>query len=154
MTTTIKTCFKCGAEKPLTEFYKHPMMTDGHLGKCKECTKLDVRKNRKKRIDYYREYDRKRGNRISNEWITEYRKSNAQQTRARNAVNNAVRDGRIIKPKSCSECSSEFAIHGHHDDYSKPLEVRWLCAACHHQWHAKNGPGKSGDIEQIKRKSA
>jgi hypothetical protein len=38
-----KQCFKCGEIKPLTEYYKHPKMADGHLGKCKSCTKNDTK---------------------------------------------------------------------------------------------------------------
>lgn len=50
-----KKCFKCGVEKPLDEFYKHPQMGDGHLNKCKECTKKDVHENydvRKSDVEY------------------------------------------------------------------------------------------------------
>lgn len=44
----MKVCFKCNIEKPLTEYYKHKKMGDGHLNKCKDCTKKDT----KKRQDY------------------------------------------------------------------------------------------------------
>ena len=39
----MKVCFKCGIEKPLTDYYKHKQMGDGHLNKCKDCTKKDTK---------------------------------------------------------------------------------------------------------------
>lgn len=42
-----KKCFKCQNELPIDEFYLHPQLSDGHLNKCKECTKSDVQKREK-----------------------------------------------------------------------------------------------------------
>lgn len=46
----MKKCFKCSQEKEINEFYKHKQMPDGHINKCKECTKNDVRNNYKKNV--------------------------------------------------------------------------------------------------------
>ena len=42
-----KVCFKCEIEQPITEFYKHAKMEDGHLNKCKNCTKKDTKEREK-----------------------------------------------------------------------------------------------------------
>lgn len=61
--STTKICFKCERELPLSDFYKHPQMADGHLNKCKECTRADVHGNYMKNLDSldYVEKERKRG---------------------------------------------------------------------------------------------
>jgi hypothetical protein len=57
-----KTCFRCGVLQPLTEFYKHKGMADGHLNKCKTCTKGDSNKtfHTKKHIPEWKESEKKR----------------------------------------------------------------------------------------------
>ena len=136
------------------EFYKNDKT-------CKECRKELVRQNRAKNAEYYREYDKRRyqddsrvkerhrkyqsseagkaaGNRAKRKWTAK----NPIKKGAATMVGNAVRNGRLIKPDSCSDCGERHSrIHGHHDDYARPLVVRWLCAACHTRWHAKNGEG-------------
>lgn len=60
-------------------------------------------------------------------------------------IGNAVRDGKMLKPQTCSECNKESSkIHGHHDDYNYPMVVRWLCPKCHTAWHKEHGSGING----------
>lgn len=137
----MKTCFKCNLEKPLDDFYNHPQTADGKLNKCKDCSKRDSRDRRIANIEYYRAYDRKRGSRQSAEYRREYRERNPKKYKAVTAVNNAVRDGKLVKPESCQECGIKTRIHGHHDDYDKKLEVIWLCPVCHKERHKMLGWG-------------
>jgi hypothetical protein len=147
-----KTCFKCQITLPIEQFYKHAAMADGRLGKCKDCTRKDVIANRAAKIDYYRAYDRERNNapqrviaraeyvqtpegraarkKASGAWDAGNRHKKAAQT----AVNNAKRDGRL-HPQPCRECGSP-RVQAHHTDYSRPLEVVWLCTR-HHADHHK-----------------
>lgn len=50
---------------------------------------------------------------------------------ARQLVRNAVRRGEIKKPSKCQSCGVKTRLQAHHDDYTKPLDVVWLCAFCH-----------------------
>ena len=140
-----KTCFKCGAEKPLEEFYKNKNMADGRVNKCKQCTIFDVIANRVKNVEYYRLYDRNRGNRQAPGYLLAWRKKNPQKYTAQSMVSNAIRDKKLSQ-QPCEVCGIDQSIHAHHDDYLKPLNVRWLCAAHHSQWHKKNGEGLNGSV--------
>jgi hypothetical protein len=52
-------------------------------------------------------------------------------------LNNAVRDGHLLKPGFCQGCGNDSKLHGHHEDYSRPLDVIWLCSACHRSLHSQ-----------------
>lgn len=153
-----KMCFKCGVDKALTEFYRHPQMADGHLNKCKECNKRDVRENRAKRVDYYRAYDKKRfqddprvrdrhlryaatpeGKKALQRAKAFWQKRNPEKRAAHVILGNAVKSGKIKKPRKCSKCGlvpdKKRHIHAHHHDYTKPLDVEWICVWCHIEEH-------------------
>ena len=134
----MKKCFKCGLEKPLTDFYKHKAMGDGYLGKCKDCTRNDSITHRNKNLEKIREYDRGRGNRQPPEYVKEYRAKYPAKYAAHTMIGNALCNLKLFK-EPCEVCGTDTAIHAHHDDYAKPLNVRWLCSAHHSQWHAENG---------------
>lgn len=144
----MKTCFKCGQSKPIDEFYPHPQMGDGHLNKCKACTKADVSARYERLIatregrlaerargrDKYRRLyvNAPRKAKSPNIWRTWVARHPAKH-RAHNLVGNAIRDGRLQR-RPCEVCGSP-KTDAHHDDYEKPLEVRWLCRTHHADHH-------------------
>jgi hypothetical protein len=133
-----KQCFKCGVTKAHEEFYRHARMADGYLNKCKECAKEDTRVHRGANLDSIRAYDRERGRteerRTANLEINKrWRAEHPERRRAEEKIRRAVREGKM-KRCVCWVCGSE--AEAHHPDYSRPLDVVWLCRPHHAQTHA------------------
>ena len=133
----MKQCNICNEFKLDSEFYVG-------AAKCKPCNIQHVKEYRLKNIDRIREYDRKRGARQTQEYHQNHRAKFPGKYKAKNMLNNALRDGKLTKPVLCQYCGTYSTLHGHHCDYSKPLDVQWLCVPCHKQWHIANGEGLNG----------
>ena len=63
-----------------------------------------------------------------------YRHRHPERARAHRMLNYRVKKGLIVR-QPCERCGATERINGHHDDYSKPLAVRWLCTYCHRAHH-------------------
>ncbi len=143
----MKVCFVCNVPKDLDEFYKHSKMADGHLGKCKKCTKEQARlrdrylketdldwvekeleRNRKKQA-----LARKEGHAMPARSIDKaaWGKRNGEKKRAHLAVCRAIKKGDLVPQK----CYCGAIAQAHHEDYTKPLEVIWLCTKHHAARH-------------------
>lgn len=59
-----------------------------------------------------------------------------KKANARSLLNWHVNNGSILKPDACSICNKTGYIHAHHEDYSKPLDVIWVCPKCHKDIHS------------------
>ena len=60
---------------------------------------------------------------------------------ARSAMTVAIQNGKLRRAATCESCgkspSGKSKLHGHHEDYAKPLDVKWLCCLCHGRRHAE-----------------
>lgn len=114
-------CHKCKKESKIL------MKVGGSIKKptmmCTACNTSRIRGYRKN--PKYRESANKASRKA-------YRKHKVKWL-ARLKARYAVSKGIIIKPKKCEVCNLVKILQGHHEDYSKPLEVIWLCWTCHAQ---------------------
>jgi ribosomal protein S27AE len=56
---------------------------------------------------------------------------------AHTKVARAIKTGRLMRPDICEKCGDLGHVSAHHDDYDRPLDVRWLCRRCHRLIHGK-----------------
>lgn len=168
----MKKCYRCSTLKEISDFYKQPANSDGYSNRCKDCTKKDVKENRKNKQDYYDNYDRNRPNSEERkDKYIEYKRerynsdqefrearlernrldriNNPNKYKARDALTRARRTGVLVTPDACEHCgNSEKSIQGHHWSYEPEhwLDVMWLCTECHGKEHRRlNELGRDPD---------
>lgn len=143
-------------------------MRDGHINNCKTCHNERSSKWNKENKDRINENNRKRaktdavktarkkiytsekGRAVARAAVKRYREKKPMVDVAHTFVRLAIKSGLMKKEPKCSLCASENRIEAHHDNYAKPEIVRWLCKACHEEWHRTNKP----IYEEIKKEEA
>jgi hypothetical protein len=111
----IKKCKYCGTDSTETRFY------DSDTNRCLSCKSLYIKTPQQKerrrqlaKIDYQK---------------------NKHQNMARSKVKRAIHNGILVR--QCCEFCGDENTQAHHDDYSRPLDVRWLCPQHHHMVHVE-----------------
>lgn len=123
-----KVCKTCNKEKELSEFYKNPVNAGGYDCHCKDCTYLE----NKKYSEIRKKWNKENKERVYKS-VRSWQERNKEKISAEIKLNQAVLKGKI-KKECCAKCGSA-TVHAHHPDYSKPLEVIWLCPKHHKQMH-------------------
>ena len=157
---TMKRCGRCEQEKELGAFNK---AGEGRQPWCRECQKAHWResgataeglshrrelsrrgyRNRastqegrekireESRSGYWRNRE-KYLDRMARDWASK------SEPRVRAVLHTAVRSGKVVPAEACEGCGHDFSFsrrEAHHEDYSKPLAVVWLCSECHGKMH-------------------
>jgi hypothetical protein len=142
--TYLKKCSKCQQIKPYQSFSKDKHAKIGVRSQCKECVKeyFKTEKGRRAKQKASRKY-RKTGHgqqiiltlvktkRL--EYMQRHNALHPERRKARNAISSLKQQGRL-EPQPCEKCG-DTKTQAHHDDYNKPLEIRWFCSACHCNYH-------------------
>lgn len=135
-----KKCCKCGRLLEINNFYKHKEMADGYLNTCKECHNTQNRLCREQNYEHYKNYEKGRMHtnkrkELVKKYVKKYRQAHPGRSAIYSAVNTAIKKGQLIKPSSCSMCGTFTKLVAHHIDYSKPLNVIFICQRCHKKTH-------------------
>jgi hypothetical protein len=141
--TLTKRCSICKEDKPVTEFSPCKNLRLGVACWCKPCNAKRTREYRARNIEKVRASERLRASterhrQINNAATHRYKLKNKSKRRASGFINRGIADGSIVRPVACETrgCIA-VKLNAHHDDYSKPFDVRWLCVLCHREFHSK-----------------
>ncbi len=114
----MKKCRECLALKPYSSFYAEPRTKDGLRARCAECMSKYFSTFRAANPDHCRVKDRRQ---------------NKLKRAARISARHAIKTGKLLR-QPCEVCGA-IKVDAHHDDYSKRLDVRWLCRKHHAEFH-------------------
>lgn len=126
-----KKCGRCQQELDQTAFNRNRASSDGLQRLCRPCQLAANRDWAERHPEVRRAMCRRREARHPRS-----RSIPREVKRAHNALKRAVERGDLVRPSECPACGKRDRIHAHHADYSKPLDVEWLCATCHGRLHA------------------
>lgn len=125
-------CRLCNEVKSLDVFAIDRRVPGGYATHCKAC-------RRPRDLNRYRQRAALGVRRDTTKYVNRYKARHPRKIAGHVAVSGAVQAGRITR-QPCAVCGSQKA-EAHHDDYAKPLDVRWLCRTHHAEWHRENGEG-------------
>ena len=132
-----KQCKSCKELKTVDNYYKQKDTKDGLRTICKKCWKSDNKEYYTENIDSISEanklYSKTDKGIASRKLATKnFRHNHKDRYIAHGKLNGMVQSGKITKPVNCDICGlPSDKLDGHHEDYSKPLEVVWCCHKCH-----------------------
>ena len=128
-----KVCGRCKESRSVAEFNRNRSERDGLQRFCKRCQVLANRdwaeRRSEVRAEARRRYEARNPSRR--------RGVGPQQKYCHHQVARAIASGALVRPEECSAChKADGVIQAHHGDYTRPLDVTWLCARCHGRLHA------------------
>lgn len=95
-------------------------------------------KNRAKRKKYMNKYNQKNIIQVR-EWRRKSQKKYSKKYPEKEKAHTISEKIMIPKNQICEDCNKRKAVHKHHEDYDKPLKVKFLCVKCHNKIHNPKG---------------
>jgi hypothetical protein len=139
---TEKLCPKCKVTQPITEFSKDKQTKSGISSHCKPCKRRYSLRYRYANLEkvqaQHREYHRNNWAK-NQENLKRTKAKHPEREMARVLLHRALRKGWLTK-QPCEKCGDPKG-QAHHEDYSKPLEVHWMCHKCHGKEHRTSPEG-------------
>jgi hypothetical protein len=137
----MKQCTACKEKRPLV--FQRTLCHDCWKSYSRNYRHTDAFRAKRRKWDksHYSDAKKARGSKRA----LLYAERNPERPIAMRAVRSAIKNGVLVRPSYCQRCSTpdnkrrdgRSMIHAHHHDYSKPLDVEWLCALCHSTEHRK-----------------